>query len=70
VAALTARRHWRRLIVVPERSQTTRARMVFERCTTARLFMVPVSDPPPHLAYDIAYEWAAFAKALVVHRSC
>lgn len=70
VARLAARRHWDRLIVVPERSQATRARMLFERCTGARLVVVPVSDPRSDLLYDIAYEWAALAKALVVQRSC
>ena len=70
VADLAARRHWTRLIVVSERSQATRARMLFERCTTAHLLMVPVNDPTSHLPYDVAYEWGALAKALVVRRSC
>ena len=70
VAALAARRHWNRLVVVSERTQTTRARMLFERCTRATLVMVPVADPGGRLAYDVAYEWAALAKALVVVRSC
>ncbi|MGA2521942.1 MAG: YdcF family protein [Acidimicrobiales bacterium] len=70
VGRLAARRGWNRLIVVPERSQATRARLLFERCTSARLLMVPVSDPPSHLLFDVAYEWGALAKALIVHRSC
>ena len=32
--------------------------------------MVPVDDPVSHLPYDVAYEWAALFKALVVQRSC
>jgi hypothetical protein len=70
VAALASRRHWTTLILVPERSQATRARLIFERCTRARLVIVPVADHGLHLVYDIAYEWAALAKALVVQRSC
>jgi len=70
VARLARRRHWDQLIVVSERSQATRARLLFTRCTAAHLHMVPVSDPISHLPYDIAYEWAALVKALVVHRSC
>ena len=70
VGRLTARRHWHSLIVVPERTQTTRARMLFERCTTARLLMVPVNDPVSHIPYDVLYEWGALAKALVVDRRC
>ncbi len=67
--ALAARRHWRRLIVVPERSQATRARMLFERCTSARLIVVPVADPPSSLFVAIPYEWGALVKALIV-RGC
>lgn len=70
VGRLAARRHWHRLIVVPERTQTTRARLLFERCTSARLLMVPVDDPVSHLPYDVLYEWGALAKALVLHRGC
>ena len=69
-AALAARRHWHRIIVVPERSQTTRARMLFKRCTSVRLEMVPVADPRNHLPYDVVYEWGALLKALFVVRSC
>jgi uncharacterized SAM-binding protein YcdF (DUF218 family) len=70
VAGLARRRHWNQLIVVSERSQTTRARLLFERCTTAHLHMVPVADPGWHLLYDVAYEWGALTKALVLVRSC
>ncbi len=70
VAALARRRHWDDLIVVSERSQSTRARLLFKRCTTAHLRMVPVSDPVSHLPYDVLYEWGALLKALVLQRSC
>jgi uncharacterized SAM-binding protein YcdF (DUF218 family) len=70
VSRLARRRHWDHLIIVSERSQSTRARMMFKRCTAAHLDMVPVSDPVSHLPYDIAYEWGALVKALVVQRSC
>jgi uncharacterized SAM-binding protein YcdF (DUF218 family) len=70
VAALSEREHWSKLILVPERSQATRARLIFERCTHAQLVVVPVTDHGWHLLYDMAYEWAALAKALVIQRSC
>jgi uncharacterized SAM-binding protein YcdF (DUF218 family) len=70
VSRLARARHWDQLIVVSERSQSTRARMVFKRCTAAHLHMVPVSDPLSHLPYDVAYEWGALVKALVLERSC
>jgi DUF218 domain len=70
VARLVAARHWSRIIVVSERSQATRARMLFERCTSAQLVMVPVTDPTSHLLYDVVYEWGALLKALIIERSC
>lgn len=67
---LAARRHWTSMMMVPERSQATRARMLFRRCSDLHLVVVPVADGGFSQLYDIAYEWAALAKALVVHRSC
>jgi hypothetical protein len=69
-ARLAARHHWTSLIVVPERSQSTRARLLFERCTPARLVIVPVQDRMVRLPGDVAYEWGALLKALVLKRSC
>lgn len=70
VSRLAARRHWHKLIVVPERSQTTRARILFKRCTDDSLEMVPITDPITRLPLDVAYEWAALFKALVLKTSC
>lgn len=70
VARLATRRHWDRVIVVSERSQTTRARLVFKRCTSIHLDMVPVADPRADLFYDVSYEWGALIKALVLVRTC
>ena len=70
VARLAAQHHWRRIIVVPGRSQTTRARLLFKRCTDTTLEMVPVADHPSQILVDVFYEWGALLKALVLHRSC
>jgi hypothetical protein len=70
VGRLAARRHWREIIVVPERSQSTRARMLFKRCTGVTLRVVPVNDRGSHLFFDVAYEWGALLKALILVRSC
>ncbi len=70
VALLAAQRHWHRIIVVSERSQATRARLLFKRCTSVQLEMVPVVDPRVRLFYDVAYEWGALAKAELLVRSC
>jgi uncharacterized SAM-binding protein YcdF (DUF218 family) len=67
---LAAQRHWDRIIVVSERSQATRARLLFERCAPVHLEMVPVQDPRNNLPYDVVYEWGALTKALVLEPSC
>jgi uncharacterized SAM-binding protein YcdF (DUF218 family) len=65
-----ARHHWTSMLMVPERSQATRARMLFRRCSDTRLVVVPVTAHGMALVTNIAYEWAALAKALIVHTSC
>ena len=70
VAHLAARRHWRSMIVVPEKSQATRARLLFKRCTSVPMRIVPVTDPGSRLAFDVVYEWGALLKAIVLVRSC
>ena len=65
-----ARRHWTSMLMVPGRAQATRARLLFRRCSDLRLLVVPVSVHGTDLLYGIAYEWAALAKAFVVHPSC
>ncbi len=70
VSGLVARRHWTRIIVVSERSQATRARMLFKRCTPIDLVMDPVQDPANDLPFAVVYEWGALAKALVLYRTC
>jgi len=70
VARLAAQRHWHRIIVVPDRTQTTRARLIFVRCTRVSLEMVPVQDHPSQLLGDVVYEWGALMKAMLLDRSC
>jgi uncharacterized SAM-binding protein YcdF (DUF218 family) len=69
-AALARREHWRSLIVVSERTQTTRARLVFDRCTDITLRFVPVDDGLSRVPFDVAYEWGALMKAMVLVRGC
>ncbi len=65
-----ARMHWTSLLMVPERDQATRARLLFRRCSPIRLVVVPVSAHGTTLLYDVAYEWASLVKAFVVHTGC
>jgi uncharacterized SAM-binding protein YcdF (DUF218 family) len=68
VGKLAAQRHWHRIIVIPDRTQTTRARLLFKRCTPISLEMVPVQES--QLYVGVAYEWGALIKALIFNRSC
>ncbi len=67
---LAAERHWTSMIMVPERDQATRARMLFRRCSDIRLVVVPVTAHGAALLRDIPYEWASLAKAFVINTSC
>ena len=69
-ARQAADHHWTSMIMVPERSQATRARMLFRRCSGIRLVVVPVTAHGGALLFNVVYEWGALAKALVVHTSC
>lgn len=68
-AALAARHGWHRLIVVADVGQISRARLLFERCTSAKLTMVAVPNTSSDLLAVVAYEWAATAKAMLL-RGC
>ena len=70
VGRMAARRHWTTVIVVPGRTQATRARMLFERCTGARVVIVPRSGSLSQLPLAVLYEWGALTKALVLQRHC
>ena len=70
VGRVAARNHWTTLLLVPGTTQATRARMLFERCTSARLVVVPRSGATSRLPYAVAYEWGALAKALLLQRRC
>ena len=67
---LAHRSRWTSLLMVPGRAQATRARMLLERCFSGRITVVPAPVPVLDEPYQIAYEWGALAKALVVDRHC
>jgi uncharacterized SAM-binding protein YcdF (DUF218 family) len=62
--------HWTSLLLVPQRDQATRARMLFRRCSDVHLVVVPISSHGTTLLFNLAYEWASLAKAFVVHTGC
>lgn len=60
---------WRSLLIVPGRSQATRARLLTERCFSGRVTVVPTAGPRPALS-DIIHQWGGLIDALFVHRGC
>jgi uncharacterized SAM-binding protein YcdF (DUF218 family) len=64
-----ARHGWHSLLIVPGRTQATRARLLMERCFSGSVTVVPPSGPRPAVL-DVIHQWAGLLDALVVHRSC
>ena len=67
---LAAKYHWRSMVLVTTPDQDTRARIRFSRCFGGGLYVVTTPLPASQWIYEIAYQWAATTKALVVQRSC
>ncbi len=70
VGRLAGRYHWRSIVLVTSRAQDTRARIRVGRCFGGQLYAVAVQQPWYDWPYQIAYEWGATFKALVVQRAC
>ena len=64
-----ARHDWHSLLIVPGRTQATRARVLMERCFSGSVTVVPPSGPRPALS-DVVHQWAGLLDAVFVHRSC
>ena len=70
-ARYAARHAWQSLMVVPGRTQATRARLLLARCFKGRAVVVPAAAPPfIELPYQVAYEWGALVKVLWVDPGC
>jgi hypothetical protein len=63
------RHHWRSLLIVPGRSQATRARVLVERCFSGRVIVVPPSESRPAVS-DIVHQWGGLFDALFIDRGC
>jgi uncharacterized SAM-binding protein YcdF (DUF218 family) len=67
---LARRDHWRSLVLVSLRAQDTRARIRMQRCFGGPVYVMTVSPPWYDWPYQIAYEWGALFKAVVLQRAC
>lgn len=69
-ARLARQYHWRSVVLVTGPQQDTRARLRMERCFGGSVYVVTGSLPLHSWPFQIAYEWGALIKALVIQRGC
>jgi uncharacterized SAM-binding protein YcdF (DUF218 family) len=67
---LTARNHWRTVVVVTSTYHVTRARILLRRCLTGRVEVVGVPFSWTKLPVLLASEWSKLIYALTVAREC
>lgn len=70
VGRLAKKYHWRSIAVVAITPQDSRARLRVERCFPGQVYVVTAPIRASIWPYQIAYEWAAVIKALVIQRAC
>jgi hypothetical protein len=70
VGRLAQRYHWRSVVLVTIREQDTRARVRVGRCFSGSVYVVTAPLPLSNVPYQVAYEWGALAKALVLQPGC
>jgi hypothetical protein len=70
VGRLAGKYRWGSIAVVAVTPQATRARLRVERCFPGHVYTVTTPLTRSSWPYQIAYEWAALVKALVVQRGC
>ena len=67
---LAKKYHWSSVVLVTTRAQDTRARILMGRCFSGPIYVMTGSLPLGSWPYQIAYQWGALFKALVLYRSC
>jgi uncharacterized SAM-binding protein YcdF (DUF218 family) len=70
IGRLAKRDHWKSIVLVTTPDQDTRARIRFGRCFPGSLYVVTTPLPASQWPYEIAYQWAATFRAMVLQRSC
>lgn len=72
VGRLARKYRWRSIAIVTITPQDTRARLRIERCFPGRVYAVTAPPDPSQTnwPYQIAYQWAALLKALILQRTC
>ena len=70
VGRLARKYHWQSVALVTITPQDSRGRLRVERCFGGPVYVMTAPLPLSAWPYQIAYEWGAFAKALILQRSC
>jgi hypothetical protein len=70
VGRLARKYHWRSIAVVTITPQDSRARLRVERCFAGPVYVVATPVALASWPGEIAYEWGAMIKALVLQRGC
>lgn len=70
VGRLARKYGWRSVVLVTSTPQDSRARLRVERCFSDPVYVETAPITWYSWPYEVAYEWAATAKALVLQRSC
>lgn len=70
IGRLAKQHHWRSIAVVAITPQDSRARLRVERCFSGQVYVVTAPIRLSSWPYQIAYEWGALIKALVIQRAC
>ena len=63
-------RGWHSLLIVPDRAQATRARLLMDRCFSGHVLVLAAPVQPLHFPFEVVYEWGALLKALLISRGC
>jgi hypothetical protein len=72
VGLLARKYHWRSMALVTITPQDTRARLRVERCFGGSVYVMTTPPDPQQTSwpYQIAYQWGALLKALILQTSC
>ncbi len=69
-AQYATQHHLHSLMIVPGRSQATRAHLLLERCFSGRIVVVPASQPLLGDSDNVLHEWAGVLDSLLINRGC
>ena len=70
IGRLARKDRWTSVVLVTSRAQDTRARVIAGRCFGGSIYVVTGSMSLSAWPYQIAYQWGALFKALILYRSC